>query len=107
MKGTYVVRKVVDQGTLGHVLSGSVISGQLKKGMEARYGSIIIIIGDLLSFGPKKKVITKARKGQKVLIIPKLTVIEVLKAVEGAELEFEDIRSEPIKEGLLLKPDLI
>jgi hypothetical protein len=105
MTGSFTVRKVIDQGSLGFVLDGTVISGQLASGMEAHYDSIVIIIGEIIKRGSQGSELKRARKGQKIYLRPKLTVFDVLKAVEGKVLEFEDIRSVPVeKTGLVLKP---
>lgn len=106
MKGVFAVREVIDQGHLGLALKGMVVSGTLYEGMEARHNSIVIIIREIASSSRGNKVLRQARKGQRVLLRPLQTMYELLKAVEGQVLEFEDIRTVPLKEPLILKPDL-
>lgn len=106
MKGTFAVHEVVDRGSLGLALRGTVVSGQLIAGMEARSGYSIIIISQLIDPAKGDAVYKRARKGQVVLLQPMQLVFEVLKATEGTELLFEDARTETIKKGLILEPDL-
>lgn len=107
MRGIFAVTEVVDRGNLGLALKGTVVSGQLVPGMEARSGYSIIIISQLLDSGKDATVYKRARKGQKILLQPMQLVFEVLKATEGTELAFEDIRSVPVKKSLTLEPGMI
>lgn len=108
MKGVFAVKEVVDRGNLGLGLRGMVISGQLIPGMEARSGYSIIIINQLLDESKGQEIVKqRVRKGQMVIVQPLQLVFEVLKATEGTELLFEELRSETIKKGLVLETDLV
>jgi activator of HSP90 ATPase len=106
MRGVFAVKEVVDKGNLGLALRGTVLSGQLIPGMEARSGYSVIIISQLVNDSKDGAAHKRARKGESILLYPLQLVFEVMKATEGTELKFEDTRTIPEKKSLILEPDL-
>lgn len=74
--------------------------------MEARSGYSMIIISQLIDDDADHGMKKRARKGETILLQPLQLVFEVMKATEGTELIFEDVRSVLSKKGLILEPDL-
>ncbi len=106
MRGIFSVKEVVDRGNLGLALRGTVLSGQLIPGMEARSGYSIIIISQIVDDTQEAPMHKRARKGEVILLHPMQLVFEVMKATEGTELTFEDTRTSPSKKVLTLEPEL-
>ena len=105
MKGTFVVRGIQDMGPVGLALKGTVESGKIFPGMEARHESTVIIIRELASTTKGNKELKSARKGQRVLLIPKQMIFELLKPLENQILEFEDIRTVSALNSIALEPE--
>lgn len=107
MKGIFAVKEVVDLGMQGLVLRGIMTEGKVTPGMESRLNGTVIIIREILSTSKGNKRLRSAKKGQRVYLSPMQTVLELLKELEGESIEFDDMRSKPIKEPLVLEPELI
>ena len=107
MKGSFVVQGIDDLPLLGVALRGHVAEGSLSVGMEAQHGGTVVIIREMISMAKGKKPLSVAKKRQKVWLIPMTTVLELLRQLEGATLEFEDVRSIPVKGTLVLDPEPI
>lgn len=102
MKGSFAVSGLYDLPEGGWGLKGTVVTGTLEAGMEARRDAIVVIIRDLKALEDFGKALKRGRKGMKVVIIPFLTVREVLEACVGQILDFEDVRSIPVRSVLAL-----
>lgn len=97
MKGSFVVNELYESEPGVWGLAGVVASGSLEAGMEARYDSIVIIIREVKAADDLDKPLKRARKGLRTIIVPLTTVREMLELCVGKTLEFEDIRSIPVR----------
>ena len=104
MKGKFLVQNAEQRESC--FLIGSVITGQLMVGMEARTESGMIIIDQLFHADTNEPLSGSVRKGGRVVIRSHDALGIDCKTLEGVLIEFSDARSIPLKKDFMLRPEL-
>jgi len=100
MTGVFQVDRIEDDKTLGPLLSGQLLRGQLMSGMEAlQQGKVLKIKG--LFYNNEE--IPSAPVGVEFQIIIRGLSYDFLKSLAGSQLEFSDLEHQA-KKSLAWKP---
>ena len=102
MGGSFKVSEVY-QGPRQH-LAGEVVSGRLMPGMEARFDGGSLIIVQMFAQDRDTEPLQKVHRGDRVILDIGSTPAD-LSTIKGATINFDELRSIPLKKGFFLKPD--
>ena len=102
MGGSFKVSEVY-QGPRQN-LSGEVVSGRLMPGMEARLTGGRLVIIQIFAQDRDTEPLQKVHRGDRAILDIGSTGAD-LSTIKGATLNFDELRSIPLKKGFFLKPD--
>lgn len=105
MKGKFLVETAEGESHVKY-LSGSVVSGQLVPGMEARTDLAVVVILQIFEADHSRQQKTAARKGDHIVLQISSLAPGVLRPLEGSTLEFDEARSVPLKKGFVFTPEV-
>jgi len=105
MAGTLHVTDIYHEPA-GSFFVGEVRSGVLRPGMEARTDASNIVIRQLVSADAEAHIMDQARRGKGVVVQADAISPAEATALIDAVLEFSEIRSVPLRKGLVFRPDV-